>query len=201
MRTRDHDLNAERRQTILKAAGDCFVQNGFHATSMKDVCTAAGMSPGTLYHYFRSKADIIAGIIDEDALAVRKALDEVAEAPDLLNALFEALDAFAMHMTDRDLILHAEISAEILRRPDLKQRAAAAHLADQKALAGAILKAQDAGTVPREIDGAQTAADILSLIDGMLWEATLHGAAVLKSRTPTLRRSIMRLLGQREQQS
>ncbi|MFM2444887.1 MAG: hypothetical protein RJB09_2073, partial [Pseudomonadota bacterium] len=38
MRSRDPDLNATRRDAILKAASDCFIERGFHATSMKEIC-------------------------------------------------------------------------------------------------------------------------------------------------------------------
>ena len=50
-----HDSGADRRSRILDAAEHCFVRAGFHRTTMQDVAPEAGMSPGNLYRYFRSK--------------------------------------------------------------------------------------------------------------------------------------------------
>src|SRR5260370_22436665 len=57
---------ADRRGEILAAAQACFARSGFHQTSMQEICAEAGVSPGNLYRYFRSKEDIIAGIAERD---------------------------------------------------------------------------------------------------------------------------------------
>ena len=49
-----------RRQQILEAARACFARQGFHQTSIKDICQEAGLSPGAVYRYFPSKEHIIA---------------------------------------------------------------------------------------------------------------------------------------------
>ena len=63
---------AARRQQIIEAARACFSRQGFHQTSVQDICKEAGLSPGAVYGYFPSKEHIIAatcldcqqGIID-----------------------------------------------------------------------------------------------------------------------------------------
>lgn len=72
----DAHVEARRRQ-ILDAANACFARDGFHQTSMQDICREAGLSAGAVYRYFKGKEHIIAascldcqqGIIDfiEDA--------------------------------------------------------------------------------------------------------------------------------------
>jgi len=49
----------ERRKFVIDAAMTCFSRKGFHQTTMQDVATEAGVSPGALYTYFKSKEDII----------------------------------------------------------------------------------------------------------------------------------------------
>src|SRR5258708_25921276 len=66
MRRPNVQLQADRRGEILAAAQTCFARSGFHQTSMQEICAEAGMSPGNLYRYFRSKEDIIAGIAERD---------------------------------------------------------------------------------------------------------------------------------------
>ncbi|QQP92700.1 TetR/AcrR family transcriptional regulator (plasmid) [Skermanella sp. TT6] len=194
MRSRDPDLNAERRQAILDAAVSCFVRQGFHATSMKDICAEAGMSPGTLYHYVRSKADIIAGIIDNQAGFSRALIEPLAEAADFRAALFDALDRFAAGIADRDLVLNAEIGAELLRQPSLRERAAEADRASRRTLSAAIAAALGQGALRHDLDPDDTAAMLLALIDGALWQATLNGSAHFAAALPALKAAIGRIL-------
>lgn len=48
-----------KRRQILDAAMHCFIEKGFHSTSTAEICKAAGMSPGNLFHYYPNKYAII----------------------------------------------------------------------------------------------------------------------------------------------
>ncbi len=48
-----------RRLEILRAAGREFRVRGFAETGMRDIATAAALSPANLYNYFRGKHDIL----------------------------------------------------------------------------------------------------------------------------------------------
>ena len=48
-----------RRQQILEAANACFSKQGFHQTSVQDICREAELSPGAAHRYFPSKEHII----------------------------------------------------------------------------------------------------------------------------------------------
>jgi AcrR family transcriptional regulator len=52
----------ERRNQILDAAVMTFSRNGFHQTTIEDIRVASGLSRGAIYHYFKSKEDILDGI-------------------------------------------------------------------------------------------------------------------------------------------
>ena len=53
-----------RRDAILTAAFDCFVNYGFRRTSMEDIAAAVGLSRPTLYQTYRNKADIFRGFVE-----------------------------------------------------------------------------------------------------------------------------------------
>ena len=59
-----------RRQQIVDAAVQCFAKSGIHGTSLDDIRLAADLSRGAVYHYFKSKEDIIDALrersIEED---------------------------------------------------------------------------------------------------------------------------------------
>ncbi|MET8826799.1 TetR/AcrR family transcriptional regulator [Streptomyces sp. NPDC004610] len=63
-RVSQEHLDARRRQ-ILDAARRCFARNGFHATSMQDMLSEAGLSAGAVYRYFKGKDELIAAIVGE----------------------------------------------------------------------------------------------------------------------------------------
>ena len=42
-----------RRQQIVNAAFACFSLNGFHQSTMQDICQEAHLSPGAVYRHFQ----------------------------------------------------------------------------------------------------------------------------------------------------
>ena len=53
-----------RKLQILEAACICFGQNGFHRSTMQEICKTAGLSPGALYSYFSGKDELIRAILE-----------------------------------------------------------------------------------------------------------------------------------------
>lgn len=43
----------------MRAAVECFVERGFHGTAVPQIAERAGVSAGTLYHYFASKEALV----------------------------------------------------------------------------------------------------------------------------------------------
>ena len=71
MRRVDWAKYDEKRQHILEAAEECFQRDGFRGASIGEICTAAHMSPGHLYHYFDSKEALLTaclGTVAEEAI-------------------------------------------------------------------------------------------------------------------------------------
>ena len=50
---------ADRRQELLDAAVRVFARNGFRAARVGDIAGEAGVAHGLLYHYFRSKDEVL----------------------------------------------------------------------------------------------------------------------------------------------
>lgn len=53
---------SEAARRLLLAAVDSFARRGYHATTTRDIATAAGMSPAALYIHYPSKAALLSEI-------------------------------------------------------------------------------------------------------------------------------------------
>jgi AcrR family transcriptional regulator len=55
----------DRRRELLDAAARVFARKGFHASRVGDIAEEAGVAHGLLYHYFRSKDEVLETIFRE----------------------------------------------------------------------------------------------------------------------------------------
>lgn len=53
-----------REDEILAAAARIFREKGYHATSVRDIAEAVGLLKGSLYHYIRSKEELLARLFE-----------------------------------------------------------------------------------------------------------------------------------------
>ena len=49
------------RQKLFEAATDVIRTKGYAATTVDDVCSAAGVTKGSFFHHFESKEDMVLG--------------------------------------------------------------------------------------------------------------------------------------------
>ena len=59
------ERTADRRRDLLDAATRVFARKGFHASRVGDIAEEAGVAHGLLYHYFRSKEEVLETIFRE----------------------------------------------------------------------------------------------------------------------------------------
>lgn len=58
------DKREAKRADILRCAADVFSGTGFHATTIQEIATAAGIGKGTVYEYFRTKEELFLAVYD-----------------------------------------------------------------------------------------------------------------------------------------
>jgi TetR/AcrR family transcriptional regulator, cholesterol catabolism regulator len=85
-----------RRADIIRLAAELFDQRGYASVSMEQIALAAGLAKPTLYHYFRSKEEILRGIHEAfiDPLLARQEKRrrlQLAPADQLLGAMTDIL--------------------------------------------------------------------------------------------------------------
>lgn len=70
----------QRESDIMAAATRLFAEEGFHGTSTRKIASAAGVSEGTLFHYFGTKNALLQAILDDFyARLIATANDVVSE--------------------------------------------------------------------------------------------------------------------------
>jgi TetR/AcrR family transcriptional regulator, fatty acid metabolism regulator protein len=73
----------DKRRLILDAAVRVFARKGYHASRVGDIAEEAGVAHGLLYHYFRSKEELLETISREtwrDVLDAVRAVEETDES-------------------------------------------------------------------------------------------------------------------------
>jgi len=73
----------DNRQRIISAARELFYQQGYNATSFSDIAQRAEIPRGNFYYYFKSKDEILLGVIDSWLAFGRASLENLeAASPD-----------------------------------------------------------------------------------------------------------------------
>lgn len=169
MRTVNPELVAERREQILIAAARCFRERGFHGSSIKNICEAAGLSLGLLYHYFRNKEEIIGVIIERELDHAMAAFERLAGEDRRFDALVNLNER-----TLRTLLapskygVSLEVWAELERNPQLAMLLQKHYTAVKNRVVKTIRQAQEHGNIDPALDPGETAEMLGALFDGLM---------------------------------
>jgi TetR/AcrR family transcriptional regulator, repressor for uid operon len=169
MRTANPDLQARRREEILKAAEQCFLKTGFHQTSMQNIAAASGLSMGLLYRYYANKEAIIAAVAqqDQDAALAEVAAVTVDGDPTAAWVSF-IIDMATLASAPDYAALASEILAEANRSPKILQALKDNDAALALAIARKLAEQQGIGAITPSVDTHSAAQSLLLLFDGLV---------------------------------
>lgn len=168
-----------RRQQILMAAFTCFGREGFHGTTMQNICDEADLSPGAVYNYFDGKADLIRAISDESRNSLDALVDSVDErqpAPQVLAALVEQLGAFAEQPGDAAAGGHrvrVRLWGEALSADKVRTVLEQNQADFVETIAAIIRQGQTNGTFAPDVDPEALARAILAFHQGMVLQKAI----------------------------
>lgn len=158
-----------RREQILTAARQCFIEQGFHPTRMEDIASTAGLSKGGIYFHFESKQKVFDALVDEEFERSMKFLKEVTAG----NAnIAEKMQVLGRHYLEyfssapdapRFFIVMGEIG---LRDAALKKKLQVMQTAFIEEIARLVEQGIDEGVL-RPVDARAVAALLKALIDGV----------------------------------
>ena len=70
----------DRRRELVRAAIRVFARKGFHDARVGDIAEEAGVAHGLLYHYFRSKEEVLEAIFRETWTALVRQTTQIEES-------------------------------------------------------------------------------------------------------------------------
>lgn len=176
MRRANVQLQSDRRDEILNAAQRCFSRMGFHQTSMQQICSAAGMSPGNLYRYFPSKEAIIAGIAERDRAEVGAQLASVENAPDFFGTFAALARHHFVERTADEVGLCAEIMSESRRNPAIARIMQDFDKDVSARLVSMLRSAAERGEISADIDFKAVVTMLMVIADGVWWRRAVDPA-------------------------
>jgi len=171
-RLADPALPERRRSQILDAARACFRERGFRLTTIEEICAEARISPGALYRYFDSKADIVAAIALDTRAQAEAALAALPDGQGLIDGVAELARCF-FEAFDEDAALFADIWAEAAGDPVLAKALEARDRATREHLTLAIEQAQRVGAAYPSLAPADAAEALMAALEGFALRRTL----------------------------
>jgi AcrR family transcriptional regulator len=167
-----------RREAILDAARDAFLEEGFAATSMSAIAARVGGSKATLYTYFKSKEELFDAYVKRHCAWQREAMYALPADGEDIEAALKRLGRNYLRtvMSDYSLRHFRMITAEAERSPEIgRSFYESGPASGVRLLAGMLTEARDREYL--EFDNAEAAAhQFMALCQNRMLKARLCAA-------------------------
>ena len=128
-----------------------FARDGFHTSRVGDVAREAGVAHGLLYHYFRSKDEVLETVFRETWSDIVGAARRVEETDEPARERLTGIAKILLRAWKRDPDLVRVVVREGLRSPDLQRRVAEIRQAFE-AIERIVARGQQEGEFRHDVD-------------------------------------------------
>jgi TetR/AcrR family transcriptional regulator, transcriptional repressor of aconitase len=170
------ELRTQRRRRLVQAAQRRIAAQGYHDTTIDDVCAEAGVSKGAFYGYFDTKQDMLLALLEGETEALVEVIRDLSARP--LSA-GDAIGQFTHTMLrvgddPTRVQLRADLWAALSGDPVVHDRFAETVDRRRAELRGWIVAAADSGELALDPARANALASILlALTDGLMLHRAL----------------------------
>ncbi len=159
----------DKRRQILDAAIRVFARQGFHSTRVSDIADEAGVAYGLVYHYFKSKDEVLNELFSERWSLLLAAIEEADREGDAPRAKLEAVAGFIVDSYRHDPELMKVIIVEVTRAANSFGRT---HLAEIRraydSIAKIVAEGQELGDFRRDIDPTFASMSFYGAVEQLL---------------------------------
>jgi len=188
----------QKSEEIARAALRVFRELGYHRTRMADIAREACVGKGTLYEYFRDKADILRRAFDDYFTAFKagamEALQRAAGPSERLLALVDFALSHTQEWEDHCAVYVDYFGAARTGGGDLFSLANI-YAEVRGLLAPLIEEGQAAGEIAADLEPGATAQLLLSIFEGLvlyrIFEQEHGGAESVRSMARLLARKLL----------
>jgi len=159
----------DKRRQILDAAIRVFARQGFHSTRVSDIADEAGVAYGLVYHYFKSKDEVLNELFHERWSLLLTAIDEADAGGEPARAKLQAVATFIIESYRHNPELMKVIIVEVTRAANSFGRT---HLPEIRQaydlIAKIVAEGQAAGDFRPDIDPAFASMSFYGAIEQLL---------------------------------
>jgi TetR/AcrR family transcriptional regulator, fatty acid metabolism regulator protein len=157
----------DKRRQLLDAAVRVFARKGFHASRVGDIAEEAGVAHGLLYHYFKSKDQVLEAVFHENWSVLVARIESVEEtdepAADQIRHIAAIVLRTWLHLPDVVRVVIQEFG----RSPELAERIGEL-TRPIEVLQRVIARGVERGEFRADIDPAFAATVVYGSIDELL---------------------------------
>jgi TetR/AcrR family fatty acid metabolism transcriptional regulator len=157
----------DKRRQLLDAAVRVFARKGYHSSRVGDIAEEAGVAHGLLYHYFKSKDQVLEAVFHENWSLLVARIESVEEtdepAADQLRHISAIVLRTWLHLPDVVRVVIQEFG----RSPELAERIGELTLPID-ALERVITRGIENGEFRKDIDPTFAATVVYGSIDELL---------------------------------
>lgn len=160
-----------RREQVLKAAKICFSQKGFHATTIRTICTEAGLSTGAVYLHFQNKDEIIGALAERNRENNRALIDSVGVENPVMEEISQLAKLYFLDMlrapdAGTSNRFSVNLFSEAAQNPRVRHYLETSVKDLSEAISRMIAKAQERGEVNTNLAPDTIAQFLMSLFVG-----------------------------------
>jgi AcrR family transcriptional regulator len=168
----------DTRDRIVETARELFFEQGYGRTGIAQILKVSGVNSGSLYHFFPSKEDLLAAVLEKyKALLEPQVLAPAFERiSDPIERVFAVLDGYRRLLQATDFALGCPIGNLALETSNDHPQIRKLLVENFDAWTGAVsgLMSEAAGRLPADLDPAALARHVLATMEGAVMLARTY---------------------------
>ena len=102
------------KDQLRETAMALFREKGYDEVSVMDICRACGVTKRTFYYHFRSKGDILSGIVDYWGIKAERLLSKVVAGTRSVDILWQLMQVYCEHSEQYGPYIMKQIYVQML---------------------------------------------------------------------------------------